>query len=213
MKKYLLTGIITLLPIALTVIVVVWAFNLFTEPFVGLVESMIHGTEHLFGVSVTGHVQLVFFASRIIALFLLVALLMTLGFIANRFFFRIFLELFQKIVMKIPIARTVYGVTKEIAKGLIKTDKKLFSKTVLIPFPFMKTRVIGLVSDPLPATLQDCLPEESLCIFVPTSPHPISGFLVLTPKEDVTDIPLSTEEAFKFLISCGTTFQGSEKKG
>ena len=208
MKKYLLTGIITLLPIALTVIVIVWVFNLLTKPFAGMVERMIIGYENLFGLDVYKHEQLVYFASRLITLFLLFFALIVLGFIANKFFFRSLINLFNKIMLKIPVVKTIYGVSKEITQGFIKTDKKLFSKTTLVPFPFQNTRALGLVTDPIPQNLQKMLPEESICVFVPTSPHPISGFLILTPEKETKDIPLTTEEAFKFLISCGTVYPG-----
>ncbi len=211
MKKYLLTGVITLLPIALTVIVIVWVFNLLTTPFAGVVEHMIIGYEKLFGLDVTKHEQLIYFASRVITLILLFFALIILGFIANKFFFRSLINLFNKILLKIPIVKTIYGVTKEITQGFIKTDKKLFQKTTLVPFPFAESRALGLVSDPIPKILAEKLPEESICVFIPTSPHPVSGFLVLAPVKDTHDLPLTTEEVFKFLISCGTVYPEEEK--
>lgn len=211
MKKYLLTGIITLLPIALTVIVIVWVFNLLTRPFAGIVEQMVIGFENLFGLDVYKHEQLVYFASRLITLILLFFALIILGFIANKFFFRSLINVFNKILLKIPIVKTIYGVSKDITQGFIKTDKKLFSKATLVPFPFPETRALGLVSAPIPKKLAENLPKDSISVFVPTSPHPISGFLILTPEKETKDIPLTTEEVFKFLISCGTVYPEEEK--
>jgi len=202
-KKHVLTGFLTLLPLVLTILIVAWLFNLLTDPFAGMVERMITTYENLFNLDIARDEELVYFSSRLISLFLILTLLFLLGFIANKFFFRILLNLCNKLFLKIPLVKTLYSVLKEITSGLLQEDKKIFTKTALIPFPFPKTRAIGLITSPLPKVLQEKLQEETLSIFVPTSPHPISGFLLLTPKKDALELPFSPEEAFKFLISCG----------
>lgn len=206
MKKYLLTGLITLLPIAFTILLIIWVFNLLTEPFAGMLEQMIVSYENFFGIDIYKHEQLALFASRIIVLLLLFFSLLLLGFIANKFFFKSLINFFNSILLRIPIIRTIYSISKEVTHGFIKPNQKLFEKSTLVPFPYPETRAIGLVSSPIPDYIQKKLPEDSISVFVPTSPHLISGFIIFFPKNLTTDIPFTTEEVCKFLISCGTVF-------
>lgn len=210
MKKHIFTGLIILLPIALTLMVIFWLFNLLTNPFSGFVQEMIKGYETLFGIDVAKHETITFIVSRIIVLILLFVLIFVLGFIGNRFFFRTLLEILDKIFLKIPVVKSIFKVTKEITQGFFSTEKKIFSKTVLVDFPHKDAKALGLVSGTVPTALQRYLDQESVSVFVPTSPHPISGFLVLCPKSKTIDLDLTTEETFKFLISCGVVFPGEE---
>ena len=108
----------------------------------------------------------------------------------------------------------------DITKNALNSDKKnLFKGTAIVPFPDQKTRAMGLISGLPPAAvskkkeddgrLQD---KELQSVFIPTSPHPISGFLVMYAKEDIQPVDVPTEDLFKFLLSCGIFEPGQGKK-
>lgn len=85
-----------------------------------------------------------------------------------------------------------------------KEDQKIFKKSVLIKFPHSKATAMGLLAEEAPECVKLALSDEELkTIFVPTSPHPISGFLLICQNRDIKEIDISTEDVFKFLISCG----------
>lgn len=208
MKKYLITGFLTLLPLALTFIIAKWLFDLFTTPFLGLVEHTVTKYEQSFNTSLTHHDAIVVFTSRVVVLVLLFVLVLVLGFFARRFFMKALLGVANKIFLKIPIVKTIYKLTKEVTHAVFAEDQKTFKQTVLVPFPMQDTHAIGFITGNIPPKLKKLIEETDYTVFVPTAPHPISGFLLMAAKKDVKPVDVPVEEAFKFLISCGVLHPG-----
>ena len=209
MKKYFFTGFITLLPIALTIIIVSWLFHLFTAPLAGITESILLAYEKNLGLSLENHDKLVLFLSRIFALILLLILILFLGFCGRRFLINFFLKIADRIFSHIPLVRTIYRLSRDITKAVFSENKKTFKETVLIPFPNQDSLAIGLVTGETPAIFnQGGIPKTELAVFVPTAPHPMSGFVLLVQKKMVFPVDVSVEDAFKFLISCGVVHPG-----
>lgn len=200
MKKYFFTGFIALLPIALTAMIVLWLFNLFTEPLVGLAESIILKYE----VSLKTHKSLILLLSRVFAFILLSSFIFILGFCGQKFFSVFLLKLVDQILSRIPIVRAIYRISLDVTKALFSTNEKTFKETVLVSFPHQDTLAVGFVMGESPPSLQkEGYPKTDLAIFVPTAPHPMSGFVLLAPRQVTLPIDVSVEDAFKFLISCG----------
>lgn len=204
MKKYFVTGFIALLPIALTILIALWLFNLFTDPLAGLMEALIISYERSRNLSPEHHHLLVLFLSRIFAFILLVAIILCLGVFGQKFLVHHFLTIGESILQKIPFVRSIFRITHDITNAVLSDDKKTFQETILVPFPTSEQYAMGFVTGTVPPCISTCQPSAQVAIFVPTAPHPISGFLLLVPKSQLSAVNLSTEEAFKFLISCGT---------
>src|SRR3972149_10600550 len=100
MKKYLFTGIIILLPIALTLLLLIWLINFLTAPFVGFVDNLINGYQTFLGIDLHRHETLILIFSRIFILIFLTLGILVLGFIGNRFFFRSLINALGKIFLK-----------------------------------------------------------------------------------------------------------------
>lgn len=203
MKKYLLTGLVILLPIAITITIVVFIIDLLTAPFVGVVGSVLItllGNEIQ---NIESYNTLLMILSRIVSLIILFFLTIFLGFLGRRFFFSYLIKKMNLIFTKIPIIKTIYKTTRDVSKVFLKDDEKLFRKSVLVPFPHDKSRVLGLVSGDVPDVIQKTSDKKLEAVFVPTSPHPISGFLTMLDVNDVKEVDLTTEELFKIVISCG----------
>ena len=84
----------------------------------------------------------------------------------------------------------------------------MFNRVVAVPFPSKESRTLGLIAGVAPEEIQAKLPKSPTgapmkVVFIPTSPHPSSGFLLLTHEDEITSLDMSLEDAFKFLISCG----------
>lgn len=198
MKKYLLTGLLTLLPLALTIMIVVYIFDLFSAPFVGLVEDAIlyYESKHQ---ALAQRDALIIFLSRVIAFFLFLLLTLLLGVIGRATFHR----WANKLLSRIPIVKTIYRLSSEVTSAVFSQDKKTFQQTVLIPFPFPHTHALGFITGEVPEGLKKVLAQAEVTVFVPTAPHPVSGFMLLTAKKEALPVDIKTEDAFKFLLSCG----------
>jgi uncharacterized membrane protein len=210
MKKYLFTGFITLLPIALTIIIVEWLFNLFTAPLAGITEWFIIHHEDRLGLSLKHHDTLVLFLSRILAFFFLILLILFLGILGQKFLSKYLTRFTDRIFARIPIVKTVYRLSRDVTKALFSDSQKAFKSTVLVPFPNEETLAIGFVTGETPTTLKQEKPLTELAVFVPTAPHPMSGFLLLMPKKMALPVDVSIEDAFKFLISAGVLHPGDK---
>ncbi len=203
MKKSFSTGLIILLPFALTLWVVNYLFDLFTNPIFHIIESALLVYEKQQGLSLLHHETLVRFLSRIAALALTFFFIVILGFLARKFFFDALLKLFNQVVVRIPIVGTIYRLTKDITKAILSTDQKAFKETILVPFPSPETYSVGFVTGEVPPDLQRVIPHVDVTVFVPTAPHPISGYVLFCPRKSLHSIDVSVEDTFKFLLSCG----------
>lgn len=212
MKKHFFTGLVALLPIALTVIIIIWLFNFFTTPFAGLTESLVLSYEQDLKLSPEHHHTLVLFLSRLLALIFLIALIFFLGFFGQKFLMKLLLNSSQLLLSKIPLVRTIFNMINDITKALLSENAKTFEQTVLLPFPQKDYHSLGFITKEAPPILKKSHPKIEVAVFIPTAPHPISGFLLLVPRHETTPVDLSTEEAFKFLISCGTLHPTSSKQ-
>ncbi len=204
MKKYLSTGFIILLPIALTVWIVKYLFDLFTAPLYNIVEKLVIAYEQAQGLSLLHHTTLVTFTSRIIAFILTFLLILGLGFLGRKFFFKKLHAWFNNVLLKIPFVSTIYRLTKDVTKAMLATDQKMFKQTVLVPFPSENMHTLGFITGTAPTQILQYVPEATTTVFVPTAPHPISGYLLFCTPESLGSVKISTEDTLKFLLSIGT---------
>jgi len=210
MKKYFLAGCFTLLPLALTVFIVNSLLDLITRPFMGIIETLFssgHGT-HFF----LHHHTLILILSRLVIVIFLFLAILVLGYLGRKYFFKYVLNFFNRMLLKIPFVRRVYKLVQDVASGFFSTENRTFKKTVLIPFPSQDFQAIGFVTSHIPSALSGMVEKVDTVVFVPTAPHPLSGFILLTSHENVVDLNISTQEAFKFLLSCGIVHPHPEVK-
>ena len=213
MRKYFITGLVILLPLAVTIMIVVFLVNFLTKPFMGLVMKMLADTPiKQIGTSFISSEQIIRTGSQIIILIALFLITLALGCIARWFLFKAFIRLGDKIIHRIPIVNKVYKTSQEIIKTLFVTDKNSFKQVVLIPFPNEDTHCIGLVSRNSPQVCQEAVQSEMVSVFVPTTPNPTTGFLLMYKKEDIIFLDMKTEDAVKYIVSCGVIIPEETKK-
>lgn len=204
MKKYFLTGLVILLPLALTIVVVSFIFNLLTDPFVGIFRGVLAHFDlleksFLFWTPE----QLQNYASKLLILVLLFFITIGLGALARWFFFRYFLGLWNYILHRIPIVRTIYKTFQDAISTLFNTQTNSFKQVVMVPFPNPLSYTIGLVTrDNLP-DIKNTGSKNLVAVFVPTAPNPTSGFLMIFKEEEIVYLDMKVEDAFKYIISCG----------
>lgn len=198
-----MTGLIILLPFGLTVWIVIYLFDLFTNPLFNILEKTLFWFEKTQGLSLPQSEALITFMSRFAALILTFFFIVTLGYFARKFFFEALLKFTNQVIIRIPIVGTIYRLTKDLTKAMLSTEQKTFKETVLIPFPSPATYSVGFVTSDIPHFLRKVIPHADVTVFVPTAPHPISGYVLFCNKKETQAIDISVEDTFKFLFSCG----------
>lgn len=203
-KKYFITGLVILLPLALTLAIVVFIFNLLTTPFLGFVKT-IFDRYQLFesGFLFLSPDQFQNLIAQILILTSLVAVTIGLGFIARWFFFRSLIRLTEYILRTIPIVRSIYRTSEEVIKTIFTSKTNSFKQVVAVRFPHQDTYSIGLVTRENIPSLKETRHEDVVAVFVPTTPNPTSGFLVMYKPSDLIYLDMKVEDAFKYIISCG----------
>jgi uncharacterized membrane protein len=204
-KKHFLTGLVILLPIAITIAVVGSLINFFTGPFVRAVSTFLQKThltdkDFLF----LSHDQIVLYLSKILILICLFFFLIFLGMLTRWYVIRSLLNLGDRFLHRIPVVSTVYKTTKEIIKTLFHKDATAFKQVVLVPFPRKDIFALGLVSGGAPTICSTSSGSTLVSVLVPTTPNPTSGFLLLFKQEDLIYLDMKPEEAIKYIISCGS---------
>lgn len=202
MKKYLLTGLAILMPVALTAMIIVFLFNFFTTPFVHIVSHLFILIQKHFSFVLSKNLAL--FISRLFVIFFLGLFIFILGFVAHWFLIKNIISGANLLLSRIPIVKTVYKISRDIILALFSLDgKKAFHHPVLIPFPNDPLFCIGFNTGRIAEECQTAVGEPLIPVFAPTAPHPISGFLFLVPQKEAHKLDMTNEEALKFLISCG----------
>ncbi len=137
---------------------------------------------------------------------ILIALLLitVIGWLSLSFIGKKFFDLFNSILKKIPILRTIYSAIGQMTESFTKTDNKQKS-VVLLEYPRKGVWAVGFATKENTGIIKDQVKEDLVNVFVPTTPNPTSGFLLMVPKKDLIYLDVTFEQASKFIVSAGTT--------
>lgn len=191
LKTIFTTGLLTILPLAVTVYFFYVIFN-FLDNLVGdLIET-------IFNYRLPG----IGFVAGLL-------LIMLIGFIATNIIGNRLIGFFDRLFQRVPISRSIYTSAKQIIDAFTVQGKNAFQKVVLLEYPRHGLYVIGFVTGQSRGEIQEKTAEETLNIFVPTTPNPTSGMLVLAPRHEVIELKMTVEEGMKVIISGGLFSPGS----
>jgi len=194
-SNHLLTGVITVLPIVLFIIIVTW--------LVGLILGWVGQITSLFPQSMWDTLGLPKVAVNLLGFLILCVAVWLLGFIMNqKRIGKKLKDFFRPIFSKIPLLSSLSRIVNQITRTL--KDSNSFKEVVLVKFPTDKFWSVGFITGENHEALGEIVGEELVSVFVPTTPNPTNGFIVLmSPSNFVrTDIPVAT--AISFVISMGT---------
>ena len=124
---------------------------------------------------------------------------LSLSFLGKKFF-----ELVNNILKKIPILRTIYSAIGQMTESFTKSDNKQKS-VVLLEYPWKEVWDVGFATKFNEGIIKQKINEELINVFVPTTPNPTSGFLLMVTKKDLIYLDVTFEQASKFIVSAGTT--------
>ena len=124
---------------------------------------------------------------------------LSLSFLGKKFF-----EVFNNILKKIPILRTIYSAIGQMTESFTKSDNNQKS-VVLLEYPRQGVWAVGFATKANEGLIEKKIGKDLINVFVPTTPNPTSGFLLMVPKKDLIFLDISFEQASKFIVSAGTT--------
>jgi uncharacterized membrane protein len=216
MKRFFAKGLIAILPLVLTA-TVVWLVVgfLWTNLGIPIGEAAKWGMDRLAGWTPEDPEHAWFFrwGAPVFGFAVAIVLTVVVGFLVATFFGKKLFQWFEALLKRLPVVRTVYPYAKQFTDFFFSEgEKKMDFKTaVAVPFPAFGIYSIGFVTADGMKALNDATKKHLLCIFVPTSPTPFTGFVVYAPREDVIPLPLSVEEAMRIIITAGVIHPGHQQ--
>jgi uncharacterized membrane protein len=137
---------------------------------------------------------------------LLVAVVLTtiVGLLARNYLGQKVIESVDASLLRVPFLNKIYGTTKQVNEAFASGDKNSFKTVVMIEFPRAGMYSVGFLTSEVHAAALHKTSEKMVCVFIPTTPNPTSGFMVLVPEEQVTKLDMSVADGFKFIISLGS---------
>jgi len=195
-QRYLLTGLLTFIPIWLTWVVFKSIFSLLSQvnlPWVAALFSALATAfpETLGRLNQDWLISLLAFVVTVVALYVM-------GFAANRMFGRRMLGAFERVIDRIPIAHSIYGGAKKLM-GMLQNKPTGTQRVVLIDFPSPELKSLGFVT----RVFRDANGVELAAVYVPTTPNPTGGYLEIVPLDRLVATDWSVDQAMAFILSAG----------
>ena len=190
LRKYIIAGLLVWLPFAATVVIVKLVVDLL-DNIILLLPPEYQPTAVL-GFSIPGF-----------GIVLAISILLITGMLAANLFGRRLVEFWEAILNRIPLVRSIYNSVKQISTTILDSNGKSFRKVVMLQYPRKGIWSIGFLTNENVSTDIDGLNEDLVAVFVPTTPNPTSGFIIMAPRDDITELDMTVEEGFKFIISMG----------
>lgn len=139
----------------------------------------------------------------IVALVLAIFLIGTVGLLARNYFGRKIIEWVDSALLRIPLLNKIYGATKQVNDAFSSSNKTAFRTVVLVEFPHAGVYSIGFITSDQQEEVQAKTGLKVVSVFVPATPNPTSGFLIMVPEGKVIPLAMSVPEAIKYIISLG----------
>ena len=190
-RSWFITGILVMTPLILT-IYVVWAFITFVDNLVvPMVPYYYRPSTYLpFPIPGLGLIIVFIFTTFV-------------GILATGLFGRTLIRLWENILSRMPVVRSVYSAIKQILETVMATQSDAFRQAVLVEYPRKDIWAIGFVTGSTKGEVGENVDKKMVNVFMPTTPNPTSGFLLFFPEKDLIFLKMSVEDALKLVVSGG----------
>jgi uncharacterized membrane protein len=188
LRNYFIAGAIVLIPIGITIYISIFVIKISSK----LLPKTINPNNYL-PFDIPG-----------IEILITIILITIIGGLSLSFLGRKFLEIFNNALKRIPILRTIYSAVGQLTETFTKSDGSKKS-VVIIEYPRKGLWVVGFATKENKGEISAKIKEELVNVFIPTTPNPTSGFLLMVPKKDLIYLDMSFEEASRFIVSAGTS--------
>jgi uncharacterized membrane protein len=190
MRKYFITGLLVLVPLAITV----WVLNL----VIGTMDqSLLIVPERwqphtLVGFNIPG-----------LGTILTIMIIFVTGLLTNNLVGNYVLRLWESLLRRIPVVSSLYGSVKQVSDTLFSSSGNAFRKAVLIPYPHADSYTIAFLTGVPGGDVKNHLVGDFVSVYVPTTPNPTSGFFLMMEKSRVVELDMSVDAALKYIVSMG----------
>lgn len=190
MKKYLIAGLLVWMPLGITFLVV--------RAIVGFLDRSLlllpaeYQPDVLLGIHIPGF-----------GVVLALVLVLVTGMVVANFLGRHIVATWEKVLSQIPIVRSLYSAVKQIMEAVLATDAKSFSKVLLIEYPRKGVWSFAFMTSDDLGEVQSKIDEKVISVFIPTTPNPTSGFILMVPEKDTVELEMSVEDGLKMIVSVG----------
>jgi len=190
MKKYLITGLLIWIPLAITI----WVLDLIVST---MDQSLLllppqYQPQVLFGYQVPG-----------VGALLTVVVVFVTGVLASNILGQRLLSFWENVLGRIPVVKTIYHAVKQVSDTLFAPGGQAFSKALLVQYPRAGSWTIAFLTGRPGGDVANHLHGDYVSIYVPTTPNPTSGFFLMMPRAEVIELDMSVDEALRYVISMG----------
>jgi uncharacterized membrane protein len=194
-KRRLLAGLVAIAPVGITLWVLWWLFRLLDGILGRFLQSAL-------GVQVPG-----------LGLVLLLAILVAVGWLAEATVGARILEWWHGFLDRVPLVSRLYGATRRIADSVFGgQENRFFREVVFFEYPMPGEWTLGFVTGDAPPALAEQM-ERGVTIFLPTSPNPMTGFLIIVPDDRIVRVPMTVEDGITFILSVGAVAPAGRAAG
>ena len=187
-RNYFIAGVVVLIPIGITIYLTIFIISVSSK----ILPKEINPNNYL-PYNIPG--------VEIITSIILITLI---GWLSLSFLGKKLLDFFNNILKKIPILRTIYSAIVQMTETFTKTEKSK-KNVVLVEYPRKGSWAVGFATKDNSGEITNKTQKELVNVFVPTTPNPTSGFLLMFPKDEIIYLDMTFEEASKFIVSAGTS--------
>ena len=188
LRNYFITGAIVLIPIGITIYISLFIIKISSK----LLPKTINPNNYL-PFDIPG-----------IEILITIILITIIGGLSLSFLGKKVLEIFNNALKRIPILRTIYSAVGQLTESFTKSGSSQ-KRVVLIEYPRKGLWVVGFATKDNDGEISKKINEQAVNVFIPTTPNPTSGFLLMVPKKDLIYLDMSFEEASRFIVSAGTS--------
>lgn len=197
------TGLAIVLPAIISLVVIFWLFftvsNITDRILIFLPKQITHEST-----SIGPGTGPMYWYWSVVALILVFFLISVVGLLARNYLGKKLISSVDMSLLRVPLLNKIYGTTKQVNEAFTSGNKNSFKTVVMVEFPRAGMYSIGFLTSEAHDEVQSKLGEKMVCVFVPTTPNPTSGFLVLVPEAEVTKLEMSVADGIKFIISLGS---------
>ncbi|HAT32806.1 MAG TPA: hypothetical protein DCW29_18750 [Janthinobacterium sp.] len=190
MRKYFITGLLILVPLAITA----WVLNLVIST---MDQSLLlvparWQPRALFGYDIPG-----------LGTILTIVIVFVTGLLTSNLVGNYVVRLWEKVLQRIPIVNSLYASVKQVSDTLFSSSGNAFRKAVLVPYPHQQSWTIAFLTGVPGGDVKNHLVGDFVSVYVPTTPNPTSGFFLMMKRSDVVELDMSVDAALKYIVSMG----------
>ena len=197
-----LTGLAIVLPGAVTLAVVKWLFGTvssFTDTLLFFLPYCLN-PRVIYQDGISGPM---FWYWSLLALLLALAIVTVVGVLARYYFGKRLIAWADNLMLRVPVLNKIYGTIKQVDEAFTSGKKSPFKTVVLVEYPREGIYSVGFITSEQADEVEKKTGKKCLCVFIPTTPLPTAGFLVVVPEEKVVKLDMSVADGFKYIISIG----------